>query len=169
MTTQRRASVPFADRMGHVTEFLLIGYLPLEEGRRVSPFLPLPPGTWRWIWKGGVENREDEDILQRWYSHRLSPGSLETQWIALLQLLQAGEANGKPTPVFLPGEFHGQRRLVGYSPWGRRESDTTERLILTLTGERNETILCQTLLFWAHGISSWRSAHSFCERPCFTC
>ena len=25
-----------------------------------------------------------------------------------------------PTPVFLPGEFHGQRNLVGYSPWGRR-------------------------------------------------
>ncbi|CAI9158176.1 unnamed protein product [Rangifer tarandus platyrhynchus] len=32
------------------------------------------------------------------------------------------------TPVFLPGESHGQRRLVGYSPWGRQESDTTERL-----------------------------------------
>ena len=31
-----------------------------------------------------------------------------------------------PTPVFLPGEFHGQRSLVGYSPWGRKESDTTE-------------------------------------------
>ena len=30
------------------------------------------------------------------------------------------------TPVFLPGEFHGQRSLVGYSPWGRKESDTTE-------------------------------------------
>ena len=25
-----------------------------------------------------------------------------------------------PTPVFLPGEFHGQRSLVGYSPWGCR-------------------------------------------------
>ena len=25
-----------------------------------------------------------------------------------------------PTPVFLPGEFHGQRSLVGYSPWGRK-------------------------------------------------
>ena len=25
-----------------------------------------------------------------------------------------------PTPVFLPGEFHGQRSLVGYSPWGHR-------------------------------------------------
>ena len=32
------------------------------------------------------------------------------------------------TPVFLPGEFHGQRSLAGYSPWGRRESDTTEWL-----------------------------------------
>ena len=29
-----------------------------------------------------------------------------------------------PTPVFLPGEFHGQRSLVGYSPWGHKELDT---------------------------------------------
>ena len=34
----------------------------------------------------------------------------------------------KPTPVFLPGESHGWRSLVGYSPWGRKELDTTERL-----------------------------------------
>ena len=32
----------------------------------------------------------------------------------------------KPAPVFLPGEPHGQRSLVGYSPWGRKELDTTE-------------------------------------------
>ena len=32
----------------------------------------------------------------------------------------------QPTPVFLPGKSHGQRNLVGYSPWGRKESDTTE-------------------------------------------
>ena len=32
----------------------------------------------------------------------------------------------KPTPVFLPGKFHRQRSLVGYSPWGPREWDTTE-------------------------------------------
>ena len=31
-----------------------------------------------------------------------------------------------PTSVFLPGEFHRQGNLAGYSPWGRRESDTTE-------------------------------------------
>ena len=33
----------------------------------------------------------------------------------------------QPTPVFLPGNSRGQRSLAGYSPWGRRESDTTER------------------------------------------
>ena len=32
-----------------------------------------------------------------------------------------------PTPVFLPGEFHGQRSLEGYSPWSCEESDTTEQ------------------------------------------
>ena len=34
----------------------------------------------------------------------------------------------QPTPVFLPGKSHGWRSLVGYSPWGYYESDTTERL-----------------------------------------
>ena len=33
-----------------------------------------------------------------------------------------------PTPVLLPRKFHGWRSLVGYSPWGCKESDTTERL-----------------------------------------
>ena len=32
----------------------------------------------------------------------------------------------QPAPVFLPGESHGQKSLVGYSPWGRKESATTE-------------------------------------------
>ena len=34
----------------------------------------------------------------------------------------------QPTPVLLPGKSHGQRSFVGCSPWGREESDTTERL-----------------------------------------
>ena len=34
----------------------------------------------------------------------------------------------QPTPVFLPGESHGQRSLVGYSPWGHKESNMTEWL-----------------------------------------
>ena len=46
-----------------------------------------------------------------------------------------------PTPVLLPGKSHGWRSLVGYSPWGHKESDTTERLhfhfSLSCTGEGN--------------------------------
>ena len=34
----------------------------------------------------------------------------------------------QPTPVFLPGESHGQRSLQGYSPWGHKVFDVTERL-----------------------------------------
>ena len=37
----------------------------------------------------------------------------------------------RPTPVFLPGEVHGQRNLVGYSPWDCKELDTIERLTLS--------------------------------------
>ena len=48
-----------------------------------------------------------------------------------------------PTPVLVPGESQGQRSLVGYSPWGREESDTTERLhfnfSLSCIGEGNGT------------------------------
>ena len=38
-----------------------------------------------------------------------------------------------PPPVFLSGKFQGQRSLVGYSPWGHKESETTERLTLSFT------------------------------------
>ena len=51
----------------------------------------------------------------------------------------------QPTSVFLPGESHGQRSLVGYSPWGRRESDTTERLngnrIISNPGQRKSHLV----------------------------
>ena len=46
-----------------------------------------------------------------------------------------------PTPVLLPGKSHGRRRLAGCSPWGRKESDTIERLhfhfSLSCIGEGN--------------------------------
>ena len=41
----------------------------------------------------------------------------------------------QPTPVSLPGKSHGQWSLVGCSPWGHKESGTTERLTLTYTQE----------------------------------
>ena len=37
----------------------------------------------------------------------------------------------QPTPVFLPGESHGQRSLSGYSPWGHKELDATEQACMS--------------------------------------
>ena len=42
------------------------------------------------------------------------------------------EKKWQPTPVLSPGKSHGQRSLVGYSPWGRRELDTNEWLYLLM-------------------------------------
>ena len=42
------------------------------------------------------------------------------------------EKKWQPTPVFLPGKFHGQRSLAGNSPWGHKETDMTVQLTLTL-------------------------------------
>ena len=39
----------------------------------------------------------------------------------------------QPTPVFLPGEFHGLKSLMGYSPWDCKESDTIDRLSLPVS------------------------------------
>ena len=41
-----------------------------------------------------------------------------------------GEVNGNPTPVFLLGESHEERSMVGYSLWGHKKSVTTEQLNL---------------------------------------
>ena len=52
----------------------------------------------------------------------------------------------QPTLVFLPGKSHGQRSLVGYSPWGLKESDTTEWLNgnSSLTDAPPFNLRCQT-------------------------
>ena len=48
----------------------------------------------------------------------------------------------QPTPIFLPGESHGQRSLVGYSPWGHKELDTTERLSTHAYTSQSESAGC---------------------------
>ena len=98
-----------------------------------------------------------------------------------------GRRQWHPTPVLLPGKSHGGRSLVGYGPWGREESDKTERLhfhfSLSCTGEGNGNPLqCSCLenprdggAWWAavYGISQSRtwlkqlsSSNSSSSRPC---
>ena len=50
------------------------------------------------------------------------PAMWET-WVQCLGKIDPLRREWLPTPVFLPGEFHGQRSLVAYAPWGCKESD----------------------------------------------
>ena len=59
----------------------------------------------------------------------------------------------QPTPVLLPGKSHGWRNLVGYSPWGCKELDTTEWLNLTCV----MVLFCFLFLFFFPSMGVWTS------------
>ena len=67
----------------------------------------------------------------------------------------------QPTPVFLPGESRGQGSLVGCSPWGRKESDTNERLTHTKATGRlprwlsGKETTCQCMRHGTLGLDPW--------------
>ena len=72
------------------------------------------------------------------------------------------------TPVLLPGKSHGQRSLVGYSPWGHEESDTTERLhfhlSLSCIGEGNGNLLqCSCLENPRDGGAWWAAVYGVAQ------
>ena len=81
---------------------------------------------------------EDEDLvlspalvpqgLARWpvVKNLLAMQELQGAWVQSLGGKIPWRGVWQPTSVFLPGESHGQRSLVGYSPWGHNESDTTK-------------------------------------------
>ena len=65
---------------------------------------------------GGASGKESTCQISRRKRSRFSPWVGKILW----------RRKWQPAPVFLSGEFHGQRSLVGYSPWGHKESDLTE-------------------------------------------
>ena len=85
-----------------------------------------------------------------WYS--VNCGALQQGWRKQWHL----------TPVRLPGKSHGWRSLVGCSPWGRKESDTTEWLhfhfSLSCTGEGNDNPLQCSCLENPRGGGAWWAA-----------
>ena len=66
----------------------------------------------------GASGKEPTCQYRRLKGHEFNP------WVGKIPWRRACQ----PTPVFLPGESHGQRSLAGYSPWGCKELNMTERL-----------------------------------------
>ena len=63
-----------------------------------------------------------------------NPPAMQETWVPSLGWEDPWRREQLPTPVSWPGEFHGQRLLILYSPQGCKESDMTERLSLSLYG-----------------------------------
>ena len=65
---------------------------------------------------GGSDSKESLAKQETWVQSLAWEDPLRRAW--------------QPTPVFLPGEFHGEKSLAGYSPWCHKESDMTEQLYI---------------------------------------
>ena len=77
-------------------------------------------------WDVKAINQDTIFLMAQWV--RNLPTVHKTQEMQVRSLVQEDPLEEEVgAPVFLPGESHGQRSLVGYSPKGRRESDTTEQ------------------------------------------
>ena len=73
-----------------------------------------------------------------------------------------------PTPVLLPGKSHGRRSLVGCSPWGRCQSDTTERLhfhfsLSCIGGGNGNPLQCSCLENPRDGGAWWAAVHGIAQ------
>ena len=79
---------------------------------KFSPYTPVE----NWTSEAAVDEVEFTCQCQRCKRHSFGPWVRKIPW----------RRKWQPSPVFLPGKFHGQRSLVDYSPWGCKESDMSE-------------------------------------------
>ena len=96
--------------------------------------VPCPPA----MQLGGDTRRVFPETNKAWYSQKIWRGELASMGAFALGFWLSCQL----TPVFSPGESHGQRSLVGYGPRGRRESDTAERLTLELPSLLLSSYIC---------------------------
>ena len=145
-------------------------------------------------WKDGNSTEEKQEMLKRyWYSVFLLtfiafvqvakefPKWLSSKKICLQCRRQGSnpwvrkmpwKRKWQPTPVFSPGEFHGQRSLVGFSPWGHRaRHNLATEHIHTHTHTHTHTEACKAIfrawsyLFLSSSIQSNKEAGMDCLIP----
>ena len=64
------------------------------------------------------------------------PANAEMRWVWNIPW----RSKWQPTPVFLPGEFHGQKSMAGYSPQGHKELDTTKHILEKAMAPHSSTL-----------------------------
>ena len=110
--------------------------------------------------------------LGNWYQglnpHPKQLPDIAIRWGLQYPSLSERRRQWQPTPVLLPGKSHGRRSLVGYSPWGREESDTTEQIhfhfSLSCTGEGNGNPLqCSCLENPRDGGAWWAAVYGVAQ------
>ena len=113
--------------------------------------------AWRIPWTeepGGLQSMGSQRVGHDLVTKQQQTGLRRRQW--------------HPTPVLLPSKSHGWRSLVGCSPWGRKESDTTERLhfhfSLSCIGEGNGNPLqCSCLENPRDGGAWWAAVYGVAQ------
>ena len=120
----------------------------LSQWQPPPPAPPAPPLSWSLCFPGGSDVKCLSAILE----------TMCDPWVRKILWRRKWQR----TPVLLPGKSHGQRSLVGYSPWGREESDTTERLhfqySLSCIGEGNGNPLQYSCLENSRDGGAWWAA-----------
>ena len=127
-------------------------------------------GKWlRWLYYDKIEPEAFYPFVCWFYALSLYCGSMLFDCIvAGLWIMAARRRQLHPTPVLLPGKSHGQRSLVGCSPWGRKELDMTERLhfhfSLSCVGEGNgHPLQCSCLENPRDGGAWWAAVYGVAQ------
>ena len=107
---QQKTNVTFSEWPSHITQLKTFTHL-------LSPYPKLFDISTYWGFPGGANGKESACQCRTCKRHGFNPWVGKNPWSRKWQ----------PAPAFLPGKVHGQRSLVGYSPWGHKELDMTER------------------------------------------
>ena len=104
-------------------------------------------------------------LTQIYFLHKLLLLFKQSSWFSdslgislIIYYLPPRRRQWQPTPVLLPGKSHGWRSQVGCSPWGRKESDTTERIHFHFCALEKEMATHSSVLAWRIPGGAWWAA-----------
>ena len=113
LTLQPQLKEPGSRKKGWVWGKLLMAFAPCDEGKP-----SLHPQGVRWPWEVNLSSALWSEELPWWLRGKEPAWQCRRcglyRWVRIFP----GRKKWEPTPVFLPGKSHGQRRLVGCGPWG---------------------------------------------------